>query len=60
MGTASVASGCCCACSGASPEPSVWGAILGVKESAMDGSAGGAGLPNADDERAREIVRLSK
>ena len=53
MGTGSVASGCCCACSGALPEPSVWGAILGVNESAMDGSAGGA-YPTLNDENEWE------
>jgi hypothetical protein len=58
MGTGSVASDCCCACSGSLPEPSVWGAILGVNESAMDGSAGGAYPTLTDDERTG-IVRLS-
>ena len=50
MGTGSAASDCCCASSGAFPELSVWGAIVGGKEeSAM--AMGGAGTREAPGTR---------
>jgi hypothetical protein len=53
IGTGSVASGCGCACSGgALPEPSVWGAILGVKVSAMGARVAPPSLTTEEDERS--------